>query len=349
MDLEKEAPPNVVTEPRFRDLVASGYRVEVVCKEDAFKKGPPNWHGGVWIMRAVSDDGIEKLLVTARTRTSRNDIKIREIKTVTGGVISFLQGIGFSHADVPLEEGKRTVHKLSSEEMAASRLSALFLSYLGLPASADMVLVMAGGDGSLSPSRAQERFARNYNDGGVGVGSASDGLRILGEERRTERREGGVRVAAMIPRALTPRPDILAAIEETGLRYASHPGLRAADITVTDWLHLYRANIEIESAYNPHAVSHVGGAVGLGQLMPDTARALAVDPPHDWKQNLDGSARYLALMLAEFGDARLALAAYNAGPDAVREHSGIPPFRETQNHVQRVLAVFNRLEGASPP
>jgi hypothetical protein len=117
MDLEKEA-PNVVTEPRFRDLVASGYRVEVVCKEDAFKKGP-NWHG-VWILRAVSDEGVEKLLVTARTRTSRNDIKIREIRTVTG-VISFLQGIGFSHADIPLEEGKRTVQKLSGEEIAASR------------------------------------------------------------------------------------------------------------------------------------------------------------------------------------------------------------------------------------
>ena len=117
MDLEKEA-PNVVTEPRFRDLVASGYRVEVVCKEDAFKKGP-NWHG-VWILRAVSDDGVEKLLVTARTRTSRNDIKIREIKTVTG-IISLLQGLGFSHADIPLEEGKRTVHKLSSEEIAARR------------------------------------------------------------------------------------------------------------------------------------------------------------------------------------------------------------------------------------
>ena len=117
MDLEKEA-PNVVTAPRFRDLVASGYRVEVVCKEDAFKKGP-NWHG-VWILRAVSDEGVEKLLVTARTRTSRNDIKIREIRTVTG-VISFLQGIGFSHADIPLEEGKRTVQKLSGEEIAASR------------------------------------------------------------------------------------------------------------------------------------------------------------------------------------------------------------------------------------
>lgn len=114
MDLEKEA-PNVVTEPRFRDLVASGYRVEVVCKSDAFKKGP-NWHG-VWILRAVSDDGIEKLLVTARTRTSRNDIKIREIKTVTG-VISLLLGIGFSHADIPLGAGQRTMHKLSDEEVA---------------------------------------------------------------------------------------------------------------------------------------------------------------------------------------------------------------------------------------
>lgn len=117
MDLKQEA-PNVVTEPRFRDLVAEGYLVEVVCKEAAYKKGP-NWHGA-WIMRVVSDEGLEKLLVTARTRTSRNDIKIREIKTVTG-VISFLQGVGFSHADIPLEEGKRTELKLSSEELAASR------------------------------------------------------------------------------------------------------------------------------------------------------------------------------------------------------------------------------------
>lgn len=118
MDRENEA-PNVVTEPRFRDLVASGYRVEVVCKADASRKGP-NWHG-VWILRAISDEGLEKLLVTARTRTSRNDIKIREIKTVTG-VISFLQGIGFSHADIPLDQGKRTVHKLSSEEAARLRV-----------------------------------------------------------------------------------------------------------------------------------------------------------------------------------------------------------------------------------
>jgi hypothetical protein len=68
----------------------------------------------------VSDAGVEKLLVTARTRTSRNEIKIREIKTITG-VVSLLRAIGFSHADIPLEEGKRTVHKLSSEELAAGR------------------------------------------------------------------------------------------------------------------------------------------------------------------------------------------------------------------------------------
>ena len=205
-----------------------------------------------------------------------------------------------------------------------------------------MVLVMESG-GLLSPSRAQTSFARNYTDG-IGVGSVSDGLHIFGEEGGSE---GGdeFRVAAVAPGAPVPRPDILAAIEETGLRYVGHRGLRAANITVTDWLNIYRANIEIESAYSTSAVSRAG-AIGLGQLMPDTARALGVDP-HNWRQNLDGSARYLAMTLAEFGDVRLALAAYNAGPDVVRKHSGIPPYPETQNHVQRVLAVFARLEGSN--
>ncbi|ODM45846.1 transglycosylase [Ruegeria sp. PBVC088] len=203
-----------------------------------------------------------------------------------------------------------------------------------------MVLVM-GSDGSLSPSAAQTNCSRTYNDG-IRQGSASDGLRIFGEDKdATENDE--FRIAAIAPNAPAPRPDILAAIQDTGLRYAGHPGLRAADITVTDWLNLYRANIEIESAYDPRAISHAG-AIGLGQLMPDTARALGVDP-HDVRQNLDGSARYLAQMLAEFGDIQLALAAYNAGPDAVLEHRGIPPFRETHSHIQRVLAVFNWLEG----
>lgn len=200
------------------------------------------------------------------------------------------------------------------------------------------------GDGSLSASTPQTTFTRNYNDG-IGQGSSETGLAIRGRERGgdAEAGEGDFRVASVARAPRAPRPEILAAIEETALRYASHPGLRRAGLSVTEWRILFRSNIEIESAYNPGARSTVG-AIGLGQLMPETARDLGVDP-HDWRQNLDGSARYLAMMLGEFGDARLALAAYNAGPGAVEQHGGIPPYRETQNHVRRVLAVFNRLEG----
>ena len=204
-----------------------------------------------------------------------------------------------------------------------------------------MVLVMEG-DGSLSPSGPQREFARNYNDG-IGQSSASAEMPLfggLGDENDE------VLAAVVVPQSVVPQPDILNSIEDTALRYAGHRGLRTADITVTDWLNLFRSNIEIESAYRIDALSHAG-AIGLGQLMPDTARMLGVDP-HDWRENLDGSARYLAMMLAEFSEVRLALAAYNAGPEAVREHGGIPPYRETQNHVSRVLAVFNRLEGATP-
>ena len=208
-----------------------------------------------------------------------------------------------------------------------------------------MVFTMES-DGSLSPSNSQDRFARNYNDG-VGQGDPDAPLHIFGESGKAahEPEDGTFRVAAVAPRIAVPRPDILTAIDETALRYASHQGLRAAGLPVTEWRILFRANIEIESAYNPNARSRVG-AIGLAQLMPGTAERLGVDP-RDWRANLDGSARYLAEQLEAFRDARLALAAYNAGPEAVREHGGIPPYRETQNHVQRVLAVFNRLEGES--
>ena len=204
-----------------------------------------------------------------------------------------------------------------------------------------MVLVM-GTDGSLSPSRSQSSFARNYNDG-VGQGSAADGLAILGEAE-TASEPDALRIAALARPVPLPRADILSAIEATALRYAGNPGLRRAGLSVTDWLSLYRANIEVESAYRQDAVSSAG-AIGLGQLMPATARDLGVDP-RDPQQNLDGSARYLAMMLESFSDPRLALAAYNAGPDAVRQYGGIPPYRETQNHVARVMAVVARLEGS---
>ena len=202
-------------------------------------------------------------------------------------------------------------------------------------------------DGSLSPSNSQDTFARNYNDG-IGQGDPDAPLYIFGDDDSDEAEadDGTFRVAAIAPRVAVPRPEILVEIDEAALRYASHQGLRAAGLTVTEWRLLFRANIEIESAYNPNARSRVG-AIGLGQLMPGTAEILGVDP-FNWRANLDGSARYLAAQLESFGDAQLALAAYNAGLEAVREHNGIPPYRETQNHVQRVLAVFNRLEGENP-
>ncbi|MEQ6204785.1 lytic transglycosylase domain-containing protein [Sulfitobacter sp. HNIBRBA2951] len=206
-----------------------------------------------------------------------------------------------------------------------------------------MVLVMES-DGSLTATQSQNSFARNYNDG-VGQGTAADALAILDAPDDIAETEE-TRIAAIAPRAPLPRPDVLTAIETTALRYGSHPGLRSSGLSVSDWLVLFRANIEIESAYRQNAVSSAG-AIGLGQLMPATARDLGVDP-RDPLQNLDGSARYLAMMLELFGDPRLALAAYNAGPDAVRQYGGIPPYRETQNHVARVMAVAARLKGTNP-
>jgi len=148
-------------------------------------------------------------------------------------------------------------------------------------------------DGSLTPSRSQSSFARNYNDG-IGQGSASDGLAILGETEAASESDA-LRFAALAQPAPLPRADVLLGIEATALRYAGHPGLRRAELSVRDWLALYRANIEVESAYRQDAISSAG-AIGLGQLMPATARDLGVDP-RDPLQNLDGSARYLAIML----------------------------------------------------
>ncbi|MDW4497721.1 lytic transglycosylase domain-containing protein [Sulfitobacter sp. D35] len=95
---------------------------------------------------------------------------------------------------------------------------------------------------------------------------------------------------------------------------------------------LFLRLVHQESGWNPSAKSHKG-ALGLAQLMPATARQLRVDP-HDPAQNLEGGARYLKRQYATFGNWRLALAAYNAGPEAVRKYGGVPPYNETRNYVK---------------
>ncbi|MBK5001040.1 lytic transglycosylase domain-containing protein [Pseudomonas sp. S31] len=108
---------------------------------------------------------------------------------------------------------------------------------------------------------------------------------------------------------------------------------------------LLHALIKAESGYNPRARS-AAGAVGLMQLMPDTAREMGVEDRLDPEDNIQGGARYLKRMLKLFdNDITLAVAAYNAGPDAVLRRGAVPPFAETRRYVPAVLREYRKLQG----
>ena len=104
---------------------------------------------------------------------------------------------------------------------------------------------------------------------------------------------------------------------------------------------LVKAVIRAESAFNPSAVSPKG-AMGLMQLMPGTAMDMGVQDPYHPIQNLRGGIGYLKEMLRLFNnDLILALAAYNAGPNAVKQYGGVPPYEETRQYIQRVLQYYS--------
>lgn len=108
---------------------------------------------------------------------------------------------------------------------------------------------------------------------------------------------------------------------------------------------LLRSVILAESAANHKAVSSAG-AKGLMQLMDSTATELGVNNSFDPKQNIQGGAKYLSKMLRQFdGNLELSLAAYNAGPNAVNKHNGVPPYEETKNYISRIKGYLNYFNG----
>ncbi|NLU31143.1 MAG: lytic transglycosylase domain-containing protein [Clostridiaceae bacterium] len=104
---------------------------------------------------------------------------------------------------------------------------------------------------------------------------------------------------------------------------------------------LVRAVMKAESSFQPFALS-TSGAMGLMQLMPFTAQGLGVTDPYNIEENIRGGVQYLSWQLKEFdNDWKLALAAYNAGPNAVKKYGGIPPYEQTQKYVEYVLRYYD--------
>ena len=156
------------------------------------------------------------------------------------------------------------------------------------------------------------------------------------------------------PKKISPDVKFLKALKNT----PRHPApVQKAPVIYDDYIHqasqkhhldpnLVKAVIKQESNFNRSDVSWKG-AQGLMQLMPDTARRLGVYNSFDPYENIHGGTRYLQLMLLNFnGNLAKALAAYNAGPEAVRKYGRIPPYRETQDYVRKVLHYYKIYRGS---
>jgi soluble lytic murein transglycosylase-like protein len=153
--------------------------------------------------------------------------------------------------------------------------------------------------------------------------------------RRISASNGGsaYRTAALSVSSGTPRAVASAEVDRLIEQAAAQAGVDPD---------LVRAVAAVESGYRNEAVSSAG-AKGLMQLMDGTARQLGVTDSFDPEQNLLGGATYLRFLLDKFGDEKLALAAYNAGPGAVQRYGGIPPYSETRDYVRLVTGERERL------
>lgn len=155
----------------------------------------------------------------------------------------------------------------------------------------------------------------------------------VGKVTVTETKREIASVASIAP---VQSSDLRSLTRDVAIRYSGAIGVRKAGLDAFTFVEVFEALIERESAFNPKAISPKG-AQGLGQLMPDTASDMGVADPFDPETNLNGSAKYFTLMLAEFGSLELALAAYNAGPERVRKYDGVPPFAETKAYIDWIF------------
>jgi hypothetical protein len=134
-------------------------------------------------------------------------------------------------------------------------------------------------------------------------------------------------------------PDVEQMIIKAAVDHADDPGVASAGLSAVQFRCLLQSLVRQESAFNQGARSSVG-AIGLTQLMPQTAEGLGVNP-YDAQDNVEGGAKYLTQQLGAFGSWQLALAAYNAGPGSVQKYGGVPPFAETQAYVTRIGGFFH--------
>ncbi len=219
-----------------------------------------------------------------------------------------------------MDEKERT--KTATRRAGRVALAALVLACAVLP------LWGASGAVATGPKMANAPVAATEIRGSLVTAPGAGKAAAIRESRRGRRgsASGPVKTTATVPRRY---PDLIQSgrLIELVNRYSTKYGVDAR---------LVYSLIEQESRFNRMAVSPKG-AQGLMQIMPDTQRFLGLSDPFDEEKNIDAGVRYLKAMLDRFQTEVMALAAYNAGPEAVARHNGVPPYDETKDYVLRVV------------